>query len=132
MQIGHPLSGVKTRRQLKGITASRASQVIGVTANTYSKMERGEAIISLPRAKLLASILGCTMEQLGEEPSLDERIAALREEHDGSIAGHTTAPAPASDSSVVSAPPAHAPITEPDEELEAILARLRTAEENEQ
>lgn len=64
----HPLYGVRERREAKDMTGDQIAHMLGVTRNTYYRYERGERIITLPRALSLSRILGCTVEDLAVPP----------------------------------------------------------------
>jgi transcriptional regulator with XRE-family HTH domain len=75
----HCLSGVRTRRQYLGLSADEMAQRLGITRTSYLRYERGERRIMLDQAKAMASMLGCTCEQLGELPTPDEVRALYAE-----------------------------------------------------
>jgi transcriptional regulator with XRE-family HTH domain len=129
MTASHPLSGVRTRRKLCNITAANLAKYLSVHPNTYSRLERGERVISLPKAKTLAAILGCSVDDLEREPSLDEQIAYLRAQH-ATTNGPESAPESLSDgSSVVKTPPLapHQPPADEDPALKRLLDELNDA-----
>jgi transcriptional regulator with XRE-family HTH domain len=82
----HTLSGVRARRELRKITAKQCAQAIGIVPNSFGRIERGERILALPKALTLARLLGCTVEELGQEPSIEERVLALRAQQDAEMA----------------------------------------------
>jgi DNA-binding XRE family transcriptional regulator len=82
----HPLMGVQERRRMANVSAKQAAAVTGLALQSYYRLERGERVCPLPRALKLAQLIGCTVEQLGNIPTLDERIAALRDKSEREIA----------------------------------------------
>jgi transcriptional regulator with XRE-family HTH domain len=74
----HPMIGAKTRRKMLNLTAGACAKALGVDANSYSRMERGERRITLDRALALSKLLQCTVEQLGIEPTIDEQTEAYK------------------------------------------------------
>jgi transcriptional regulator with XRE-family HTH domain len=79
----HPLKGAASRRRLLNISAADIAKGLGINRTSYLRLERGERVIQFPKALSLAKLLHCSCEELGLEPSLDDKIAMLRraEEH---------------------------------------------------
>jgi DNA-binding XRE family transcriptional regulator len=71
---------------MANVSAKQAATVTGLALQSYYRLERGERVCPLPRALKLAQLIGCTVEQLGNIPTLDERIAALRDKSEREIA----------------------------------------------
>jgi transcriptional regulator with XRE-family HTH domain len=86
----HSLAGVFERRKLLNISAAECGQAIGISANAFNRLERGERILSLPKGITLAKLLSCTVEELSESPSVDERLAVLHQHQ--AAASATTEP----------------------------------------
>jgi DNA-binding XRE family transcriptional regulator len=144
----HPLMGVQERRRMANVSAKQAAAVTGLALQSYYRLERGERVCPLPRALKLAQLIGCTVEQLGNIPTLDERIAALRDKSEREIAAlrdksfrdewsdvnATTSPRTAAGpgitgtmtGQVVNAPPQpiHQPVTDEAAEIAALVAQL--------
>jgi transcriptional regulator with XRE-family HTH domain len=76
--LSHPLSGLRDRRRLAGVTSSAIAARIGVDVNSYGRFERGERRCYLDKAIAIASMLNCTVEQLGHPPSIEERVDMFR------------------------------------------------------
>lgn len=74
----HPLAGVRTRRALNQISAAKVAAELGIEPQSYGRLERGERRCYLDKAYVIASILGCTLEELGREPSIEERVELYR------------------------------------------------------
>jgi transcriptional regulator with XRE-family HTH domain len=134
-QSTHLLAGVNTRRKMQGITAAAAAEACGISINAYYRLERGDRNVLLAKAYSIASLLGCTLEQLRHEPSLDEQLDALRAAKEAEQS--TTDPHPAAEGGeigcVVSPQPAtqappqrawHQPVTTIDPEIAALAAQL--------
>lgn len=68
MLTNHPLSGIRNRRLIKDIPAETLAHKIGCTLAAYYRYERGERRIYLDKAIMLASLLDCTLEDLGRDP----------------------------------------------------------------
>lgn len=71
----HPMFGARERRLLAGIKTIQAAKAIGVDPNTYGRYERGERRIYLDRARTLARLFNCTIDQLAQPLSIDEQLA---------------------------------------------------------
>lgn len=76
--MSHCLAGVAHRRKMLGISATTLADRIGVAANSFGRLERGQRRCYLDKAHALADMLGCTIEALAHEPTLDEKIANLK------------------------------------------------------
>lgn len=74
----HPLTGVRTRRQILGVTAADMAQRLGCTPTTYSRYERGERRVFLDQAKTIATFLGCSIDELSREPTVDEQVELFK------------------------------------------------------
>jgi DNA-binding XRE family transcriptional regulator len=104
MQTGvtHPLQGSYSRRKMLNVTAKDIATALGMQPQSFYRLEKGERVCPLPKAITLARLLQCTVEQLGQEPSIEEQVAAVRARHDAeaqheiaTIAPSTPAPEPA-------------------------------------
>jgi transcriptional regulator with XRE-family HTH domain len=91
----HPLAGVRDRRELLGLSAAQCGSVVGVTANSFGRYERGERPLYLVKGLILAKFLGCTVEQLSTGPTIDERIEALHRQKAALEASQPTPATPA-------------------------------------
>lgn len=142
----HPLQGVQLRRQMLDISAKDAAKALGMTLNSYYRLERGERGCLLSRAYTLANLLNCAIADLATEPTVDERIEALRKARNDALERevaqlrreqHTIKPVPAAQGGeigcVVSSqeaaqaaqPPSwHQPVTTIDPEIAALAAQL--------
>lgn len=85
--FGHPLAGLKTRREMEHMRASDLARRIGVTTASYYRFERGERRIYLDKARAIASTLGCTVDALAHEPTPEEQVEAMHK-------GKASRPAP--------------------------------------
>ncbi len=70
----HHLSGLKDRRTAMGISVATLASSIGVGLQSYYRYERGERGIGLGKAKTIARMLDCSVEDLGKDISLGERL----------------------------------------------------------
>lgn len=61
MGIGDNL---KLIRERKGVTQADLAQKLGVTHSMVCQIERGTKTLSLPLAKEISEILGCSIEDL--------------------------------------------------------------------
>lgn len=68
MSVNHCLSGLKSVRIAKGIAPVDLAQSIGVNLNSYYRYERGAARIQFDKVCRLADMLGCTTDDLRNEP----------------------------------------------------------------
>lgn len=74
VNVQHPLQAVKERRQHLGIPAADIAKRLGLDIQSYWRLERGERRCYFDRALVLAKMLGCTAEQLGEFPNEAEAL----------------------------------------------------------
>jgi transcriptional regulator with XRE-family HTH domain len=70
----HPLSSVRTRRQLLDIPASQMAARLGCTVTTYNRFERGERRCYFDQAITIAAMLGCTLNELSGPISDEEQV----------------------------------------------------------
>ena len=83
----HLLQGVQTRRQMLKISAVDAAKALGMERASYYRLERGERRVYLDKALTLARLLGCTVYELAQEPTIEEQVEAFKrakmiEQHD--------------------------------------------------
>ena len=62
---------IRNIRQKKGMLQTELADAVGVTQGTISGWETGYCTPSLSCAQKLASVLGCTIEELLEDPKED-------------------------------------------------------------
>ena len=55
---------VKTLRLRKGLTQKELGARVGVSEAMICQIERGSRVLSLPVAKDMTAVLGCTLEEL--------------------------------------------------------------------
>lgn len=94
--MAYPLAAVKTRRTLLGITAVTIAKRLVMATTSYSRMERGERRCYLDKAVVIASMLGCSLDQLAIEPIGEEKaeLFKLGERNREASAGHVTIETP--------------------------------------
>jgi transcriptional regulator with XRE-family HTH domain len=78
VNVPYPLQNVKQRRQLLGLSAQEVAKRLGMNVQSYWRLERGERRIYLDKALILAQLLDCTVEQLGQLPTEDEIVSLVR------------------------------------------------------
>lgn len=78
MSLNHCLAGLKTARIRAGVNVSILADRIGVTVTTYYRYEAGQRRIYLDRAVVLASMLGCTVDDLTRAPGPDDTVVAAQ------------------------------------------------------
>lgn len=74
----HDLTGVRTRRQILGLSGTDMAKRLGCTPTTYFRYERGERRAYIDQGKAIASFLGCTIDELDREPTDEEQIALFK------------------------------------------------------
>ena len=72
--MSHPLSAVRTRRTILGVTAVTIAKRLAMEPNSYGRMERGERRCFIDKAIVLSHLLECSVEQLGIEPTGEEKM----------------------------------------------------------
>lgn len=56
---------IKARRKRAALTQKELGERIGVAEATVCKYENGDRVPSLPVAKRMAAVFGCTVDELG-------------------------------------------------------------------
>jgi DNA-binding XRE family transcriptional regulator len=74
----HPLSAVAERRKLLKIKAATIAQRVGMTTESYRRLERGERRCYVDKAIAISRMLDCTVEDLGRDLTPEERIELFR------------------------------------------------------
>lgn len=59
-----PLRGLRERRIFRRLNQQDLAEVIGVTQSHYRQFEVGNVRLDVHRAKLLADVLSCSIEEL--------------------------------------------------------------------
>lgn len=59
-----PLKGLLSRREFRGMTQVDAGKAIGVTQSHYRQIELGNVRLDIYRAKILADLFDCHIEDL--------------------------------------------------------------------
>lgn len=72
--MSHPLSAVKERRIILGVAAATIAKRLAMEPTSYSRMERGERRCFIDKAIVLSHLLECSVEQLGIEPTSEEKL----------------------------------------------------------
>ena len=78
MSSSHALAGLRAARIRAGVDAQVLADRIGVTINAYYRYEAGSRRIYLDRAVALASLLGCTVDDLTRAPGPDDTVVAAQ------------------------------------------------------
>lgn len=55
---------LKEKRDGKGLSQQYVAEYLGITQQSYSLIENGHRRLSLDKAKKLAEIFGCTIDEL--------------------------------------------------------------------
>lgn len=76
MASNHCLAGLRYARVRAGVDVRVLADRIGVTTTTYYRYEAGARRIYLDRAAALASMLGCTVDDLMRAPGPDDIVVA--------------------------------------------------------
>lgn len=71
--MGHSLDGLKPRRTLLHVKAEDIAARIGVSTESFYRLERGTRRCYLDKAIVMAGILECSVDELTREPTMDER-----------------------------------------------------------
>ena len=77
MEVGF-IVGLKLRRCELGLTQAELAQKVSVTQSQVAQWERGAAMPSAAKLPLIASVLGCTIDELygRDSPGNRERESA--------------------------------------------------------
>lgn len=59
---------LKRMREEKGLSQSQLAKLVGVSQGMIAQVERGSKTLTLPTAKVVSDVLGCTLyDLLGED-----------------------------------------------------------------
>jgi transcriptional regulator with XRE-family HTH domain len=72
--MDHVLAGLKPRRTLLGIKAADIATRIGVSVESYYRLERGQRRIYFDKAIAISSFTGISILDLTRVPTEDERV----------------------------------------------------------
>jgi transcriptional regulator with XRE-family HTH domain len=72
--MDHILSGLKPRRTLLDIKAVDIADRLGITLESYYRIERGQRRIYFDKAVTISRFTGISLEDLTREPTDEERV----------------------------------------------------------